>query len=194
MSNLKGFAIFAMGAAVGSAASWYFLKTKYERFAQEEIDSVKAVFSKRSAQEEQPEENDISPKVEDSSTMMDYAKKLDEEKYIDYSSPEVASKSIDKTDIVTNDTAPYVITPDEFGDLEEYSEISLTYYADKVLADDLDYPVEDIPGTVGFGSLSRFGEYEDDSVFVRNDRLKCDYEILLDYRRYEDVLKTLPPR
>ena len=42
---------------------------------------------------------------------------------------------------------------------------------------------------VGEESLNHFGEYEDDSVFVRSDRLKCDYEILLDQRNYSDVVK-----
>ena len=37
---------------------------------------------------------------------------------------------------------------------------------------------------IGEGSLERFGEYEEDSVFVRNDRLKCDYEILLEPRKF----------
>ena len=32
-----------------------------------------------------------------------------------------------------------------------------------------------------------FGEYEDDSVFVRNNRLKCDYEILRDEGEYSDL-------
>ena len=47
---------------------------------------------------------------------------------------------------------------------------------------------------VGKESLNHFGEYEDDSVFVRNDRLKRDYEILLDQRNYSDVVKTMPHR
>lgn len=33
--------MFAVGAAVGSAVTWKFVKTKYEQIAQEEIDSVK---------------------------------------------------------------------------------------------------------------------------------------------------------
>ena len=45
---------------------------------------------------------------------------------------------------------------------------------------------------VGLESLTHFGEFEDDSVFVRNDRLKCDYEILLDQRTYSDVMKQRP--
>jgi hypothetical protein len=49
-----------------------------------------------------------------------------------------------------------------------------------------------VDDVVGFESLNRFGEYEDDSVFVRNDRLKCDYEILLDRRKYSDVVNKKP--
>ena len=48
--------------------------------------------------------------------------------------------------------------------------------------------VDDIEETVGIDSLTHFGEYEDDSVFVRNDERKCDYEILLDDRDYEDCV------
>ena len=33
---------------------------------------------------------------------------------------------------------PYVISPEEFGEVEEYEKISLTYYADEVLADEND--------------------------------------------------------
>jgi hypothetical protein len=84
--------------------------------------------------------------------------------------------------------APYVITPEEFGERDDYETASLTYFADGILADDTDQMVEDVDDTVGTDSLTHFGEYEDDSVFVRNDDLKCDYEILLDVRKYADVI------
>lgn len=89
---------------------------------------------------------------------------------------------------------PYVISPEEFGEFEEYEKISLTYYADQVLTDENNEEVDDVEEIVGEESLTHFGEYEDDSVFVRNDRLKCDYEILLDQRNYSDVTKTMPHR
>ena len=38
---------FIIGAATGSAVTWYLLKDKYEALAQEEIDSVKEVFLRR---------------------------------------------------------------------------------------------------------------------------------------------------
>ena len=84
---------------------------------------------------------------------------------------------------------PYVISPDEFGEMEDedYDKVSFTYYADGVLADEYDEIVENIDEIIGEESLTHFGEYEDDSVFVRNDKLKCDYEILLDQRNYSDI-------
>lgn len=87
---------------------------------------------------------------------------------------------------------PYVIAPEEFGEMDDYETVSLTYYSDGVLTDDFDNEIEDVEGMVGEDSLDHFGEYEDDSVFVRNDRYKTDYEILLDLRKYSDVKKSNP--
>ena len=65
----------------------------------------------------------------------------------------------------------------------------MNYYADGVLADDFDVVIDDVENTVGEDSLTHFGEYEDDSVFVRNDERELDYEILKDMRRFEDIPK-----
>ena len=46
---------------------------------------------------------------------------------------------------------------------------------------------DEIEELIGKDSLNHFGEYEDDSVFVRNDRLRTDYEILADSRPYGEV-------
>lgn len=63
---------------------------------------------------------------------------------------------------------PYVIRPEEFGQFDDYKQVSLSYYEkDKVLTDELDNPIEDVDMTVGLDSLTHFGQYEDDSVYVR---------------------------
>ena len=71
---------------------------------------------------------------------------------------------------------------------------SLTYTADGVLLDDMNEIVDDIEEVVGEDSLEHFGEYEDDPVYVRNDAKKCDYEILLDQRNYQEIFETQPHR
>ncbi len=82
---------------------------------------------------------------------------------------------------------PYVIPPEDFGEEGDYEIKSLTYYADGVLTDDWDNVIEDIDELIGEESLTHFGEYEDDSVFVRDDQMKIDYEILRDVRNFADI-------
>ena len=192
MNKTKNFMLFVLGVAVGSVVTWRYVEKKYEQIAQDEIDSVKEVFSRREAEFTENVEACIkADNAKEKPSVIEYAAELRKRGYTNYSDvadekPEEVKEepmSIDK---------PYVIAPEEFGELDDYETISLIYYADQILADDNDVIVDDIEDVVGFDSLNSFGEYEDDSVFVRNDRLKCDYEILLDQRKYSDVVKRRP--
>lgn len=197
MKNSAGFLIFVAGAAIGSAATWYYAKKKYEQIAQEEIDSVKERFTiVNNYVEPKDSDEDKAQKAADMAkekpSVADYAKKLSKEGYTNYSNSETTNEASEKNDMVKE--IPFAIPPEEFGDLEDegYDKISLTYYADGVLTDEHDEVVEDIDRCVGEDFADHFGEYEDDSVFIRNHRLKADYEILYSQQTYEDVLKEKP--
>ena len=82
-----------------------------------------------------------------------------------------------------------MIAPEDFDEYDDYEIVSLTYYDDGILANENDEIVEDVEELIGADSLNRFGEYEDDSVYVRDERIKTDYEILRDRRNYTDVVK-----
>ena len=192
MNKTINFMMFVLGVAVGSVVTWRYVEKKYEQIAQDEIDSVKEVFSKREA--EFTEDTEARIKVDNAKekpSVIEYAARLREQGYTNYSDM-VDEKPEEVKEAPMTVDKPYVIAPEEFGELDDYETISLTYYADQILADDNDVIVDDIEDVVGFDSLNSFGEYEDDSVFVRNDRLKCDYEILLDQRKYSDVIKRRP--
>ena len=61
------------------------------------------------------------------------------------------------------------------------------------MADECGEIVDDVEEIIGDG-LDHFGEYEDDSVFVRSDAKRCDYEILKDLRDFSDFKKkNFPP-
>lgn len=190
------FLAFIAGAGIGSVCTWQLLKRKYELIALEEIDSVKAAYATRETGKSLVEGFCDGLKVAEDRTQKDegdvdfkkYVSIIQKEGYTDY------SRSVEEKKGEAFVEKPYVISPEEFGEFEEYEKISLTYYADEVLADENDEEVDDVDEIVGEESLNHFGEYEDDSVFVRNDRLKCDYEILLDQRNYADVVKTIPHR
>lgn len=185
-SNAKMIAAFIFGAAVGAAIAFKYAAKKLDAEQHEyediiDVDPVDEVEDEpvggynitttetsRAAAEQAKQKKDIT----------EYASKITKEAYI--------SESTEEPENVETVEAPYVISPDEFGEYA-YETISLTYYADDVLADENYEIVDDIADVVGNDFASHFGEYEDDSVFVRNDRKRCDYEILRDYRNYSDL-------
>ena len=192
-STLTKVFIFIGGAVAGAAVSWKLLKTHFERIAQEEIDSVKEYYSNRQSEPIADDTETVNDKPEDTTTEeptepdtrthRDYAAILAKTGYTKYAKVAVTEE---KKEEPAPSEGPYVIAPSEFGACG-YDTVSLTWYADEVLADDMDEPVTDVNDVVGLESLSCFGDYEDDCVFVRNDDLKTDFEILADNRRYTDV-------
>ena len=167
--------IFTLGAAVGSVVTWKLVKDRYARIAQEEIDSVKEVFSKRNKPEESVEEKDEEP-VPEPEEVAEYKSIINN---CGYSVVERVETMHDK---------PYVIEPEIFGEDPDYETISLNYYADGVLTDENNCIIDpgEIESLIGEESLDHFGEYEDDSVFVRNEERKTDYEILAIQSNYDD--------
>lgn len=175
-NKLVGILSFAVGGAVGFAAANKLMKDKYEQLVQDEIDSVKAAFRKEHPLPEKKERP--KPTEKERKAYSEYTAKLG---YTEEKKPALVQE-------------PHIISPEEFGDQDEYDEISLTYYSDGTVTDDNDRAMseDEVEETIGKESLTHFGEYEDDSVFVRNDRLKADYEVLMDQRSYADVLREKP--
>jgi hypothetical protein len=164
--------VFIGGATVGGVTAWLLTKDKYKKEAQEEIDEVRAVYEKKAL----VLENEIKKAHE-----YEKVKPVTQQETYETIVDDLGYKETESNNI-------HVIAPEEAGELD-YDIVTLTYYADKVLTYDInDEVVEDVDSMVGFDSLNCFGEYEDDSVFVRNDATKTDYEILRDYRKYSEVV------
>ena len=173
--------VFAAGAAIGSVVTWRIVKTKYEQITQEAVDSVKEACSEGRLYTE------IGKSVEDEAQ-----DELDEDAAADYSElvdnlGYTKSKNEEGDEEMPN--RPYIISPEEFREIDNYEAITLTHYSDGVLVDEEGEPIEEkeIDYLVGLDYAEHFGEYEDDSVFVRNDETKSDYEILRDLRNYSDI-------
>jgi len=190
------FIAFAMGAAIGSVVTWQLLKTKYEKIAEEETRSMEEYYKNKYEPQDEPEEEE--PEVKKSNEVSEVSgfssglkfRKPGLDEYVNMIMDEGYSE---KKGDVENIDRPYVIEPEEYGEYHGYEPISLSYYADGVLADGVTGDiVDDVEETVGADFADHFGEYEDDSVFIRNDIRKADYEILMDVRRYDDVFGEHP--
>ena len=176
---------FIMGAAIGAAVTWRIAAVRYERMVNEELDNLYDELTNNSDKKTEEPKEDTGVKttefINEKPSLQEYAKILKKNCYI--------SDNHDEEEENPMEGRPYVISPDDYGNEDGYDCESLTYYADGVLTDDWDNPIEDVEGFVGVESLNHFGENEgdEDTVYVRNDDHKRDYEILRDTRKFSDV-------
>lgn len=203
MSKLGTALAFLAGAAVGGGSVWYVLKARYEEISEQDIYSAKQAFRAREEKLqreidnlkerlESPDMDTEEPKTiqvsaaknREKGDINDYAKMVNRVQYSRTSVPQPPEHEVE---------APYVISPDEFGEMDGYTKISLTYFDDGILSDENGVIIDEPEDIVG-DALNHFGEYEEDSVFVRSDPKRCDYEILRDLRSYAEFRSTLPPK
>lgn len=161
---MKKLFVFISGAILGSAITYRVMKSHYEPEYEDDF------------------EDDLPEEIEEPDPKETMKQIVDENGYTQYTTKE------DRKEVEEDMDKPYVISPEEFSD-SEYNTESLTYWDDGVVTNDEDIMLSDdeIEELIGKDSLNHFGEYEDDSVFVRNDRLRTDYEILADSRPYGEV-------
>lgn len=208
--------IFAAGAAIGSVVTWKVIKTKYEQISKEEIESVREEYQRltkimrmeidacRKATAAHTKIDDAVDEDDEADT--DYPDDDDrdftekEKEQVEYykitsryrgsyeeSNENNEEGEEDGDDEVPYINGPYVITPEDFASSPPgYNCCPLDYYKDGVLADGWGVTM-DIEETIGEEALDHFGEYVDDVVYVRNERLELDYEVTRDPRTYKEA-------
>ena len=192
---MKNLLCFVAGAAIGSVVTWKLIEKKYKDLADEEIESVIETFKNRKPRITKDNVKETVEKVinkykepkeivEDIVTAERYS--IENEKEIDEDDESNYTVNVDNDDEVIT---PYVITPEEFGEYNEYGTKTLTYYADNVLTDEIDNPItsEEMITMIGPDALDHFGEYEDDSVYIRDEMNEMDYEILKSEKKFSEI-------
>lgn len=166
--------IFVGGFALGFVSGWMLLKTAYQRIAEEEIDEVRERYHKRTEHLKEESEKKFDDAV---SAFKKYS----------------GDKEEDDLPFVYEEEGehPYIISPNDFGEYDDYNTITLTFYEDGVLTDENDEPLD--VELIGAKNLEYFGVYEEDAVYIRSDPRKSDYEILRVHQNHEDILEHMPP-
>jgi len=177
-------------------------------------DAVEAVRQYQGRTEEEPEEGfpagEPHDDVVDEEIAQRLERKVQEKKTIKDPRGDVVVEREERVNVFRDDTfdleeeikyrteeKPYIITSEEYFAAEKnYDTQSVTYYeVDDTLTDEHDKPLEQTDKLVGDDHLVRFGSGSGDPniVYVRNDRLGIDYEIIRSKGSYlEEVLGMLP--
>ena len=192
---MKNLLFFVAGAAIGSVVTWKLIEKKYKDLADEEIESVIETFKNRKPRITKDNVKETVEKVinkykepkeivEDIVNAERYS--IENEEEIDEDDESNYTIDVDPgIEVIT----PYVITPEQFGEYNEYGTKTLTYYADNVLTDEIDNPItsDEMVTMIGPDALDHFGEYEDDSVYIRDEMNEMDYEILKSEKKFSEI-------
>lgn len=196
--------MLAVGAAIGSAATWVYSQKKYSQLIQSEIEKTKEYYSDKGS--DKPEKKDIQDPEEE--------KQLEEEKkkavqtstdiinqsgydmssYSDYTRfskpkeehPEIVQKNLET--FGSDENFPVVIAPESYGEIEDYATHEYTYYKDGVVVDDDGDVIdpEKVRSMLGIDFASHIGDFEADAVHIQNDLMKTYFEILAEPYDYND--------
>ena len=172
---------FVGGVAIGAYSAWELLKETYEERIRVEVESVKKAFENRAIAQNAPA-NEEPPKtaneIRNQNDLISYANIIKEKTYAAPPVPDISKRD-----------GPYVISPDEYGELYDYRKVTIIYFADGALSDN-EYDIltnTEVEESFGYECLDHFGEFEEDTVYVRNDAKRCDYEIQKDLRNYSEL-------
>lgn len=212
MKDLIYVAVFAAGAAIGSAVTWKYVKDKYERIMQEDFEQRRYDGNKNDSKEsydipknEPTEENteEVERKEGLGISLSDYNSlasnyKGDNPQKTNYTAytrkekqyPYLAEK--DKQRLEANNVdieSIESILPDEYGEYMSYEQITLVLYADGVMADEDDNIITDPEELLGDDYEDHFGENDDpDTCYFRNHKIKAEYEVIKDERTFKEVI------
>ena len=190
-SKIKNVVIFLSGLASGAAGMFFFMKNKWQKdFDAKREEMIQYYQNKQLEQKkEEPVVEEVPDTKEELNTMKSTIQKFNYAKVSDTS-----EKTLNTAPILNDaeySTNPYEISPTEFGSQEMYGMVTLFLYDDGEVRTDK-YELlddEDIENYLG-NMLEKLADLRDvdpelDAYYVRNDRLKTDYEILIEAGRYE---------
>lgn len=189
---MKGLLIFAAGLAVGAVAGAVMVKNKVLADAKAEIEEVRKYYRSQRGEVKREEVEEVKEMVEETiDRVQDMIKENDSKKeYVNYN--KLVNNYNPSKNVVEYDD-PFIIDPSEFGENVDYDTMTLTYFADGVLVDDVDDIVDEPDIVVGLENLKVFEEFGATSVYVRNDIYKTDFEIIRDDWNYSDLKEPVTP-
>lgn len=196
--------MLAVGAVIGSAATWVYSQKKYSQLIQSEIEKTKEYYSDKESdeseakniqnpEEEKQLEEEKKKAVQTSADIINQSG-YDMSSYSDYTRfskpkeehPETVQKNLET--FGSDENFPVVIAPESYGEIEDYATHEYTYFKDGVVVDDDGDVIdpEKVRSMLGIDFASHIGDFEADAVHIQNDLMKTYFEILAEPYDYND--------
>lgn len=192
-------AIFSFGVGVGVAGSWKYFDQKYQKLADEEIESVKEAFTKKSTDIKYEHVGEPIAKVEsitvddnsavETATLIgsySSAVDLDTKNYSEFYAP----KKVEEAQTLSpKEDEPFDISVDEYEEDNEFQKVTLNLYLeDGVLCYEETEEVAEENDTVGSENLDDFSRTSFSTAYFRNPKEGIDYEVIKVDGSYKELI------
>lgn len=186
---------FVVGLAAGGAGGYFYAKEKYFSTIEEDREEMRKAYEEGHEKAEKEKEAHIEEQKEEAKKAAEkpnigdlakdykgYFAKENEESVKEEPKPEKEVHSDPEVE-----KSVRIIPPNQFGEIEDYEQYTLKYTSNDYILDEDGDPIDDTLSMLGYAEneiYDHFGEYEEDSVFIRNDYNESYYEILMTEEEY----------
>lgn len=191
---IKEITLFLLGVGLGSGITYLAVKKHFEILTDEEVASVREYYKNKEVAVEN-EENETDLSGNDEKTVKNEGKSAKNEpnykeiiEKLNYGEYSKKNKPVEEEEEKPVKNAHImVLSEDEYiGDMR-YDKRSFTYFeTDGVFIDEDGDVVVDGTELIGDENLDRFGEYEEDHLFIRNTQSEEDYAVLIAREAYAE--------
>ena len=197
MSKFKSIILFLSGVAVGGLSAYFITKKKYEAIVEKELADLRETYQRKkdelasNAVDSEPISED-APEVKNQPfqerSSLDAQREMsrlninkpplhDYTQYYHSDDPDAEVKEPVKYAPSTKE--PYVISPDEFAHEPGISEAHYVLHPNGSITDEEDgEEIDDPIGMLGVEWEKRIGEYEQNTVYIRNEKYSMDIEVV----------------
>ena len=183
-------AIFSFGVGVGVLGSIKYFDQKYQKLADEEIESVKQSMHRWTMKQDLgplEEKTDIpETPVKDTLTSYSSAVDLETKNYSEYYAP----KKVEEAQTLSpKEDEPFDISVEEYEEDNEFQKVTLNLYLeDGILCYEESEGLAEENGTVGAENLDDFVRTSFSSAYFRNPKEGIDYEVIKVDGSYKELI------
>lgn len=184
-------AIFGMGVGVGVLGCREYFDKKYQKLADEEIESCRAIFEKRKEKTEEPAEV-VEEKDENAETGATLASLYSTNPYKAFQYHEFYKpKNVDEAQTLSpkEDELPFDISVEEYEEDNEFPKVTLNLYLEDgaLIYEDTEELALDVD-TVGEENLDDFVKSSFATAYFRNPKSEIDYEVIKVDGSYRELI------
>ena len=198
--NLRDAIIFVGGVGLGAVSTYFILKDRYNKQLNEETEEIKEYYKDLySNKEETPSElQDVEIKIEDvhmetvevpAGEEPNYGEIIEKLNYNQFSTTVAAPDGEERVE-----RKPYLISMDEYNTDTRMIKKIISYFEDDMVCMDNDTKevLTNIPKELGVDNLESINENGEGEIYIRNELLCIDYNVVSEPGSYEDYLEVGP--